>query len=177
MVLAGNMAVFIFQSDPVPVSVAPNFLPNLQFATAITVGTITGDKSVQTITSLPGFAQLRKVNSLTIYQSGFTDMNSFSALRCPLNGLLSIFENDLLTSLRGLGGIQASPELGRLIVTTNPLLKPSSAFAPLSSLLGCSGSTVPSIEIVDVQVTGCTTKISSVDKLCAYVTSSTACPA
>ncbi len=170
------MAVFIFQSDPVPVSVAPNFLPELQFTSAITVGTFTGDKSVQTITSLPGLTQLRKLNSVTIYQSGFTDMSSFSALQCPLIGVRSI-ENDLLTSLRGLGGIQASPELARLIVTTNPLLKPSSAFAPLSSLLGCPGSTVPSIQTVNVQVDGCTTPIDSVAKLCAYVTSSAACPA
>ncbi len=152
----------------------PTFPSNLQYADTIEFSNQYGTEHVGL--DLPGLRTLRQISSsLTIFQLALADMTSFSGLQCPPTSI-AITGNPLLTSLKGLEGMSASATLQSLQISGNPLLKPAGANAPLTSVLGCFGTSGISAT-VDVEVDGCPRPIDSTEALCVYATSpaGTAC--
>ncbi len=153
----------------------PTFPSNLQYADTIEFSNQYGTEHVGL--DLPGLRSLRQISSrLTIFQLALADMTSFSGLQCPPTSI-AISGNPLLTSLKGLEGMSASASLQSLQISGNPLLKPAGAYALLTSVLWCYGSSGISAT-VGVQVDGCPTAINNTRALCLYATSpaETACP-
>jgi hypothetical protein len=139
LVLAGRITV-MFTSD-IPVPIAPSFLPNLEYSERTLIGSAREALPAVTLTSLPGFTKLRQASEdLYVETTGFVDMSSLIGLRCPPFDTVSIANNNFLTSLRGLEGLTVSSTRVKVVtIVGNPLLKTSSAFAPLKFPCGCTG--------------------------------------
>jgi hypothetical protein len=172
------------QAIPIPVSVQPNFLNSLQYCVTNVIDVNPPGTATGRVSGAPGYQSLLQTSGLLqLLDTGFTDLTSFASLQCPPN-VIDIRNNDFMTSLTGLNGLSPADNLFRVIITGNRLLRTAGAFAPLTRVLGCvgtgAGSTGSSlIGEVDVQVDGCPIAITSINQLCAYVTSppATACPA
>ncbi len=172
------------QAVPIPVNVQPNFLNNLQYCVTNVIDVNPPGTATGRVSAAPGYQSLLQTSGLLqLLDTGFTDLTSFSSLQCPPN-TIDIRNNDLMTSLTGLNGLSPSDNLSTVTITNNALLKTAGAFAPLTRVLGCVGTGAGStgsnfIGNVDVQVDGCPIPITSINQLCAYVTSppATACPA
>ncbi len=169
------------QAIPIPVSLSPSFLNNLQYCVTTVIdinppGTATGK-----VTSVPGYQSLLQTSGLLqLLDTGLTDLTSFSSLQCPPN-TIDIRNNNLITSLSGLDGLSPSDNLSTVIIKGNAALNTAGAFAALRGVLACkvTGGVVtgsPLIGVVDVLVTGCATPITNVNQLCVFVTSPPATP-
>jgi hypothetical protein len=173
-----------------PLNISASFLENMLYSDSVSiVGNLRppfgpGPGSpIGGLTSAPGHRTLIQTLALYVEQTLFVDMTSFSGLQCPPN-ILKITDNLIsMTSLTGLERISPSDNLVSVRITGNPLLKTAGAFAPLNRLLGCVGigfcaTGAATITSVDVQVGECSVEITTIDQLCAFVTSpsSTACP-
>jgi hypothetical protein len=158
-----------------PVPVAPHFLPNLEFATQVSVRV--WNPEVGQVLAVPGFKALRQIVGLTVLSTQFVDLTSFSGLQCP-PASFGVARNKNLTSLTGLEGMAFSANYTTVNIVNNPLLKPASAFAPLPSAFGCKGSRgLASAGSLYVGVDGCS-GMTTFDAFCSYVTSppGTTCP-
>ncbi len=179
MQFAGSISLEIDPNGNNPIrniSLAPTFPANLQYADALLVWNVYG--TLQKGLDLPGLRTLRQITyNFNLHKVALADMTSFSGLQCPPVNL-DIMNNPLLTSLKGLERMAASANLQRMDIFGNPLLKAAGAYAPLTSVLGCTGSGGISATTVNVIINGCPTATSSTQALCLYAISpaSTACP-
>jgi hypothetical protein len=167
---AGVVEVRLQKPDiySVPVPVTPDFLPNLVYATGVYVRRFPPGSGQ--LPAVPGFKSLRQILDLTVLQTDFVNLTSFSGLQCP-PARIAIVANEFLTSLTGLEGTAFPANFTTVTLYENPLLKPASAFAPLKNALGCKGSSgLASIFVLDVQVDGCPA-MTELNALCSYVTS------
>ncbi len=148
------------------------FPSSLQYADKLTIVDLGGPRQYRLVVT---FLQ---ITWLSVRGAALANMTAFSGLQCPPS-YITITNNPLLTSLKGLEGLPASSNLQAVVITGNPLVKTAGAYAPLTTVLGCNGSSGNTATyFVHVQIDGCPTGISSTQALCRYATSpaSTACP-
>jgi hypothetical protein len=152
--VGGSLSVFVDQTPaPIPVPVAPVFLPTLRQAGGILI-TECRNCAVQPIappttsvlTALPGLTNVFQVtgqfNFLTVNYTAFTSMSSLAGLTCPPS-VIVLGSNSKLTTLAGLDKL-ATPATGTIFnaAGSGPFTDAAS-LAAIRVLSGCATSSNP----------------------------------
>lgn len=123
---------------------------------------------------LTGISTIPSSSSLTVYNTAFTDLTSFSGLRCPA-AVTALVNNAKLATFSGLEYLATPTSAANLIATGSGPFTTAASLAAIRVFAGCIGNTSSQIGTVAIPVSVCGKVLKSYAAICAF-NGSAPCP-